>query len=336
MKRQLSYVFGTLAIVTVIAACGDSDDTSTATTLAPAATSGPTTEAPASTIAPSVTDPAFPVTVSNALGDVVVPAAPQRVVAIGDAELDVLLAMGIVPTAWVTYADDLLPYQTAELGAATPPELFSLVDGVPIEQIAAQRPDLIVSLSWTDEDNYPLLNGIAPVVAYVDAPWGDSWQTQVAQIAAGLGRPDDGAALIADIESQISETAAAHPELSGATVTFTSASADSMCSVDLPTSPVLVFLRELGLEPTLDDPASTYCLEVSFEQLDRIDADVMLLFGDREAVEANSLFEQLPGVVDGSAVWLDDVMAQAVNSPTPLAIPAFLAAIVPQMVAVAG
>ncbi|HWL43435.1 MAG TPA: ABC transporter substrate-binding protein [Ilumatobacter sp.] len=323
MKRTLG---AAVMLVGLLGACGDDGDGATP----------PTSPAVETTAVPGSDSAAFPVTFTNALGVAELAAPPERVVAVGSAELDVLLALGVVPTTYVSYDDALLPYQQAAFAGAPAPELLSLIDGMPIEQIAATHPDLIVSLSWTDADNYPLLSQIAPVVAYVADPWGDAWQTQVIQIAGALGRADDGAALIAGVESQITAAATAHPELSGATATFTSVDDGALCSVDLPTSPVLVFLRQLGLQPTLDDASSPYCEEMSYELLDRIDTDVMLLFGNRDALEASSIYRQLPGVLDGNAVWLDDTMANAVNSPTPLAIPAFLDAVAPEMAAAAG
>lgn len=333
MKRSVVMAVAIGVSAALIAGCG-SDDEPAASVSAPGSGSGPATVVAESI--PAASDSAFPITITNALGSVEVPQAPENIVAVGDAELDALLSLGVVPTTYVGYSDELLPYQTAALGGASPPEMLSLVDGMPFEQIAAAEPDLIVSLSWTDEESYPLLNDIAPVVSYVDDPWGDAWQTQVAQIAAGLGRSADGATLVADIEAQVAEAAAAHPQLAGSSVTFTSADAGAACSVDLPTSPVLVFLGQLGLEPALEDPASAYCVELSPESLPSLDADVMLLFGARDELESNPVFQQIPGVEAGNVVWLDDTMANAVNSPTPLAIPAFLETVVPQIAAVAG
>jgi iron complex transport system substrate-binding protein len=275
--------------------------------------------------------------VTSGLGTVEIPAPPQRIVAVGSSELDVLLALGIVPVAYATYDDGLLPYQLAALDGRAAPDVLSLADGIPFEAIAGYEPDLIVNLSWSDADNYAVLSRVAPVVAFVADPWGDSWQTQVRQIAHALGRDGDGAAAIQTVEQEISATAAAHPELADRTVTFTSADGSgALCSVDLPTAPVLEFLRELGMRPTLSDPASSYCAEISPEELERIDADVMLLFGAREELEASPLYRELGAVERDAVVWIDDAMANAVNSPTPLAIPAFLEAVVPAVAAAAG
>lgn len=68
-------------------------------------------------------DAIFPLTVEHALGEVIIPAAPQRVVALMDRDVDTLLALGIKPVAvrsWYNFDEGAGPGRST-CSARTPP-----------------------------------------------------------------------------------------------------------------------------------------------------------------------------------------------------------------------
>ena len=92
---------------------------------------------------------AFPVTITHKFGEITIDAPPERVVSIGFADQDWLLALGVTPIAecrdW--YGDQpyaTWPWAQDELGDAQPAVLTSTE--LNFEEIAALRPDLIVGV----------------------------------------------------------------------------------------------------------------------------------------------------------------------------------------------
>ena len=102
----------------------------------------------------------FPVTIKHAFGETVIEAAPERIVTWGWGNHDALFALGVVPVAmpFSSYGggeDGLHPWveeKLKALGAETPVQLSDTQE-IPFEQIAAQKPDVIVAVfSGIDAD----------------------------------------------------------------------------------------------------------------------------------------------------------------------------------------
>lgn len=91
------------------------------------------------------------------------------------------------------------------------------------------------------------------------------------------------------------------------------------------------------MRPALDGPASPYCEELSPEQLQRIDADVMLLLGAAAAsssrtasIDNSTRFDATPRS-RSTTTW-----PTPSTPPRPLAIPAFIEYVVPHLAVVVG
>ena len=139
-------------------------------------------------------------------------------VSVGYTEQDALLALGITPVAVTDWYGDqpfaTWPWAQEALGDAEP-EVLDLTDGFQFERIAALKPDLIIGTNaGLDDTSYGLLSEIAPTIAHPEgAPlYFSPWDEQARLIGAALGRSTEMDAVIADIEQQFSEAAAAHPE----------------------------------------------------------------------------------------------------------------------------
>lgn len=168
------------AAVTLIAACSSSADDSSSTAPNP---SGPTASGP------NPPGP-FPVTVAGKEGPVTVRSAPKRIVAAGylrDTDLALALGAPLVGAARNSvFSSGLAPWQKP----TTSIELFDTADGLPYEQIAARRPDLILATDdYTLGTDYAKLAKIGPTLSYQHGVGADTWQTMTTRVGQASASP---------------------------------------------------------------------------------------------------------------------------------------------------
>ena len=122
-----------------------------------------------------------------------IPAPPQRIVALGQTDLDPVVALGASPIAVGSFVDSsyspLRPWNSDRL-PAEPTELN--MQEIEFEKLAALQPDLILAvMSGITKGDYGKLNAIAPTVAqhkdYGD--WAVPYRPHTEIIGAALGRP---------------------------------------------------------------------------------------------------------------------------------------------------
>ena len=321
-KRFLTIAAASVAVALGLTACGSSDSSDTAD-------SG------------SAGSGEYPITIEHALGTVTLDEKPERVATVNWANHEVPLALGVVPVgmAAANFGDDdgngMLPWveeRLEELGAETP-VLFDETDGIDFEAVSDTNPDVILAAySGLTQEDYETLSEIAPVVAYPEAPWATSWRDMIELNSAGMGMAEEGKELVATLEQEIADAAAAHPELEGkATMFLTHVDTADLSQVSFYTAndTRAAFFEDLGLAtPKSVADASTddaFSKKVSAEQVDVFDdVQIIVTYGDQElvdALEADPLLSQMPAVRNGSIVFLDGSgpLGTAAN-PTPLAI----------------
>ncbi|NYE70576.1 ABC transporter substrate-binding protein [Microlunatus parietis] len=269
----------------------------------------------------------FPVTVPTKFGDVVIPAKPQRVVALGWGDAETALALGVQPVGasdWLAFGGEGVgPWAKARYDA--PPKIIGTLEPS-YEEIAELAPDLILDVkSSGDQGRYDRLSKIAPTVGVPEG--GDNYLTnverQITMIAVALGVPDQGTALLADIDRAFAEAAAAHPEFAGRTITVAAYTSEGwgayISAADRPK-----FLYRLGFVPNPaieKEQPERFSVRVSDERLDLLDGDLLIVqpIGKTAAdVEKVSTFKSIPAVRDGRYLILDaaDVRsAFSLNSP---------------------
>ncbi len=99
--------------------------------------------------------------------------------------------------------------------------LFDETDGIDFEAVAATEPDVILaSYSGLTQDEYDTLEKIAPVVAYPEIAWGTSVQDMIKLNSEALGLAAEGEELIADLDTKVAESFAAHESLAGKKIMF--------------------------------------------------------------------------------------------------------------------
>lgn len=289
---------------------------------------------------PGVADD-FPVTVSHAFGDTVIPARPVRVATVAWANHEVPLALGIVPVGFAraNFGDDdgdgLLPWvaeRLEELGADVPP-LFDEGDGIDFEAVAATQPDIILAAySGLTESDYATLSRIAPVIAYRDGPWSTGWRDMIRLSAAGLGMTAEGEDLIARIETQITDVTAQYPEIAGKTamfVTHLDVRDLSVIRFYSANDTRVEFLQDLGLgspQSVLDATIpGRYSAEMSAENIDAFaDVDIIVTYGGTalfDKLRENPLTSRMKTVANAAIVLLGNDPVGTAANPTPLSIP---------------
>ncbi|WP_336923101.1 ABC transporter substrate-binding protein [Aquipuribacter sp. SD81] len=246
----------------------------------------------------------FPVTITHAFGETTIEEAPERVVTWGWGSTDAAIALGTVPVAipLASYGgneDGVLPWvaEALEAQGAETPTLIPDADGIPFEQVAAAQPDLILAVySGITEEEYATLSEIAPVVAYPDQAWSTPWRDVVTTVGEALGRPDEAAQVLADIEAEVSAAAEANPVLEGTTVAAVYDTPDAFYVYE-PADPRVEFLTDLGMEvaPSVSELStgeSTFFYTLSTELVGDLDSDVLLNYAESE--EAAQAFLDQP------------------------------------------
>lgn len=295
----------------------------------------------APTAAKSEQEQGYPIVVKHAVGTTMIEKKPVRIASVAWANHEVALALGVVPVgmAAANFGDDdgdgVLPWVTErlnQLGAETP-VLFDEGDGIDFEAVAATSPDLILAAySGLSESDYQTLSQIAPVVAYPDAAWSTDWRQMIRLNSTAMGLASQGDALINKIESEITETLAAFPQLKAKSALFvTHLDAGDLSTIHFYTTndTRVKFFQDLGLVSPKSVIAASepgqFSGSISSERVDLFDdVDIIVTYGGQSlsaALKSNPLLSKLPVVKNDALVMLGrDPLGTAAN-PTPLSIP---------------
>lgn len=302
----------------------------------PSPSSAPTGSAAPSTAAPSGATDTFPLEVASALGTAVIEAEPTRVATWGWGSTEAALALGVYPVAvaeqsWTVGAGNLLPWVEEAYGDQPLPDVLTDADGgatFPYEEIIAADPDLILApYSGLTQEQYDTLSAIAPTVAYPGAPWTTTWEETISITAQALGRSAAGDAVLAGIAGTLADMKAAHPEFEGKTVAGVW-DGDGFVYVYTAADPRVGILEEVGLTvapsvSALDTSGGGFFFELSYEQLDKLDADIVISYHGSEAEAAEFLtkpaLQAIPAVKAGRVAQVTDPVAvSSVSPPTAL------------------
>lgn len=295
---------------------------------------------------------AFPVTVDHVYGSTEITAEPRRVATVSWVNQDVCLALGVVPVGMAAVdfggnaqkSTDWFDAALEKIDGAERPTVWSEADGLDVQAIAAAEPDLLLAVySGITQEDYERLSKIAPTVAYPkDVPaFGTSWQQSTEIIGRALGRSEQAEQLVADLEKQIADTAAKHPQLKGASFiygTVDPAAADQISIyTDVDNRPKL--MEQLGMVQaevvTQNSPKDqAFYFTWSPERADELDSDVLISWAAsedvRKAIESDPLLGSIPAVEAGGLVLqVDEQQVLSVSAISPLSIPFALENIVP-------
>jgi len=140
--------------------------------------------------------------VDHAMGVTEVPDTPERVVVLTNPGTEAVLALGITPVGAANSwnGDPWWDHIAERMGDAVPVGKESAVN---LERVAALQPDVILANKSRHEEIAPQLSAIAPTVM-AERLRGD-WKVNLRLFAEALGRPDEGAQVIADYDAAVAD-----------------------------------------------------------------------------------------------------------------------------------
>ncbi|OZD58482.1 iron ABC transporter substrate-binding protein [Rhodococcus sp. 06-1059B-a] len=288
----------------------------------------------------------FPVTVDHMYGETTVDALPERVATWGFGTTDAVLALGVVPVAIPSAeyggGDDLMyPWVSdaiEDLGGQTPVLLDNSAYELPVEQLLATDPDVLMAPhSGLTQAEYDAVTAAGvPVVAPPEELWSTPWRDVITTTGDVLGRADEARDLVADLDRQVTDAGDQHPEFDGRSIAYVSEAADVYYLL-LPTDPRVELLENLGFTTpesvtSLSNGESPFSTTVSAENISKIDADVVFTQVDTDqALQeflTSDVSRQIPAVAKGAVAGFVGQEAGSAIGPTALSIPFFLPTLV--------
>lgn len=302
---------------------------------------------------------AFPVTLTSAFGETVIPKQPQRVATVSWMNDDVVMALGVVPVgmpsvSWGGDEQGLTPWKqqgltklSAPLGSEKAPVLYPETNGqINFTEIAKTSPDLIVAAySGLTEEDFKKLSKIAPVVAYPEKSYGTSWQDATALIGKALGKDAEAKDVVASTEKTIKDQADRYPQLAGKTFISGNIETGNAASINIytPQDNRPKLLSSLGLTMATSVSAATkdasgFFVNWSAEKANELNSDVFLSWipegSSKEAMISDPLIGQIPAIKKGGLVAdSDKTLSLAISAPSPLSLPWALDRFVPAVAA---
>ena len=283
----------------------------------------------------------FPVTIESALGEAVIEQKPARVVTIGWGSADTAVALGTTPVGVeeVTWGNDEhgnYPWVTEAIEERGDdlPATFTGGQDIDIDAIVALEPDLILAPnSGITQEDFDILNDLAPTVAYPEKAWNIDWDDQISVIGKALGEPEAAKDAVAGIEQALADSAAEHPDFAGKSFAYVWGGGEPGSLVLYNEGDARVdMLTALGLtvaEEVQDIPSSegSFTSELGLENAAKLnDVDVLFTWYNDEAeqqrTEEQRLFASIPAVQRDSVVRnLDRQVGMASSFLTPLSVP---------------
>lgn len=274
-----------------------------------AATASPTTEATA--VSPTVESTGATRPFTHTLGVSEVPVAPQRIIALhNEAIANNLLQLGVVPLAsvneppFVTIGDVTFPATVVSVGGYQEPSL---------EQIAALKPDLIISSATVHDDIYEQLSAIAPTVPVFDIGATDALATP-RTIADLVGKT---AELDAQIRAYEERVAAIReqldPVLATLEVSIFGVYGDVIITTRHPGWTCAQVMRDLGIQLSkglLENSTEDSFSSISLEDVPKLDGDVIFIIepvaADVEALRKTGILDLTFAGKAGQIFTVDD------------------------------
>lgn len=255
--------------------------------------------------------------------EVTVPAQPKRIVALSEADLDSLLALGVKPVGTVQGRGQTgTPRYLGDRAAGIP--IVGAINAPNIEAVLAAQPDLILAGNLADEQILAQLRLIAPTV--VTFQTGEHWRTIFQRVAETVGKTAEAQAVLQAYEARLAEVRASLGERANAEVSIVRWNAQGPVYM-LPGAFSSTVIADLGLRRPAHQQSGTgtgHSPTLSLEMLDLLDADwifVGTLAPEGEAVAAMTqvmntpAFQQLNAVKEGHITLVDGSLWSSAIGP---------------------
>ncbi|AXR74439.1 MULTISPECIES: iron-siderophore ABC transporter substrate-binding protein [Auritidibacter] len=276
------------------------------------------------------------VEIEHALGTAIIEDKPERVVTLGQGSTETAIALGVTPVGIEEYpwgADDTgyLPWihEAVEEVGDELPEQFTGGTELDIEAIVDLEPDVILApWSGITQEQYDLLDDIAPTVAYPELPWTITWEEQIETVSTALGEKERAPELIDQIEQEFEDYS--HEEWSDYTFSYIYNDGPGTLGVFFPGEQRVQMVSKLGLQvdPAVEDMKEfevegTDSAMIGLENADMLnDSDLIFTWysdeDNREETEGQDLYASIPAIDNGAVVAPTDqsfVTASSIISP---------------------
>lgn len=249
------------------------------------------------------------VTVTDARGEVEIPANPERIVDIsGNSDILSLLGYSVIGTAnsdaydytkFPTYLEDVL--DGAEILG------YSMQDTMDVEGIIALEPDLII-ISSVQEKMYDQLSEVAPIVmielAQID------WREDIKEVAEIMDKTQEADKWLEDYNKKAEEVGAKIKETYGEDATYLTflASGGQLFVFDKAAIGSVLY-EDMGLNKPAGMPEQENISlpVVTYEGLAAIDADYIIAVGtdeDLKTLNESPIWKNMRAVKEGNVVEL--------------------------------
>lgn len=251
----------------------------------------------------------FPRTVRHAMGETKIDTAPKRVVTLDTGELDAMAELGIKPVGVVDYGADGLPqyFEPAEIEGV---KVVGTIQAPNLEAIAALKPDLILSSKLRHEALYPQLSQIAPTV-FAERP-GVTWKQNFTLYSQAVGKEAEAEKTVERYNERVADLTSTFPK-DRPEVSVVRVMADGNVRLYQRANFLGVLLTDLGMPRPDPQNVDDFAAEVSLEQLDQADGDLIIFAvfdalknTHDDAVTSSPIWKQLKGVKAGKVETVDD------------------------------
>ncbi|MFC5171412.1 iron-siderophore ABC transporter substrate-binding protein [Streptomyces mutomycini] len=257
-------------------------------------------------------DAAATAQVTDATGTKVeIPAAPERVVALSEMDLDAALALGVEPVGLTAGRGQKgAPQYLADQAKSIP--VVGAVTGPDIEKVVRAKPDVILAGQLADEQVLAQLRKIAPTVVTI----GDDkdWKKALQLTGTTLGKPNEAEKFLAGYEKEAAALKADLGSRAGADVSVARYSAKGTAVMQQGVF-ISDVLKDLGFgRPGIqNEQGEGHSTPLSDENLEEIDGDWLFIGSLDAGTDADLLarlaekpaYGQLGAVRDKHATVID-------------------------------
>ena len=296
-KKHLYVVFTLLLMLFALSACGTSEEKSDTSK--------------------SGEEKKTDVTLTDAMGKVVIPANPKRIIA--PYLEDSLVALGVKPAAQWSIGTTVLDYLQPQLK-----DVPKIGWDLPLEQVISNNPDLLLfsSPSAIQKGQYEEYKKIAPTYVFKDEVSAD-WQKQVTQMGEILGKQKEAKEALANYDTKAADAKAAIQKAIGdesAAILWVMADKFYLMEHNRFSAKVLyddlgitqpAFVKNLGDAAVQWDP-------IALEKLPEIKADHIFLISKKgeaglEILAKSSIWKGLDAVKNGHVYEMNDPSYWTIN-----------------------
>jgi iron complex transport system substrate-binding protein len=257
------------------------------------------------------------ITLEDAMGEVVLPSNPERIIA--PYLEDSLVALGVKPAAQWSIGDTVLDYLQADLS-----EVPKIGWDMPLEQAINNDPDLIIfsSPSAVQNGQYEEYKKIAPTYVFKDEVYAD-WRAQLTQMGEILNKQEEAEKALAEYEATVVDAKTKVQEAIGEeTAVIMWVMGEQIYLLENNRFSAKVLYGDLGVkQPAFIEnlgPAGAAWDPLTLEKLPEIKADHIFLVGKKgeaafDILAKSSIWNGLDAVKNGQVYEMNDPSFWTIN-----------------------